>query len=76
MPETNIQNERPLQGDLSCVLPKLTAQYKHNQIEFAEWAQNNGVSFNNVWFSDEAHFHLDGVVNKKKCDFGRQRIHV
>jgi hypothetical protein len=29
---------------------------------FAEWAQNNEVSFNNVWFSDEAHFHLDGVV--------------
>jgi hypothetical protein len=47
------------------VLPKLTAQYKHKQIEFAEWAQNNGVSFNNVRFSDEAHFHLDGVVNKQ-----------
>jgi hypothetical protein len=34
-------------------------------MEFAEWAQNNEVSFNKVWFSDEAHFHLDGVVNKE-----------
>jgi hypothetical protein len=32
---------------------------------FAEWAYNNEVSFNNVWFSDEAHFHLDDVVNKQ-----------
>jgi hypothetical protein len=29
---------------------------------FTEWAQNNEVSFNNVWFSDKAHFDLDGVV--------------
>jgi hypothetical protein len=36
---------------------------------FAEWAQNNEVSFNNVWFSDEAHFHLDGVVNKQNARF-------
>jgi hypothetical protein len=32
---------------------------------FAEGAQNNEVSFNNDRFSDEAHFHLDGVVNKQ-----------
>jgi hypothetical protein len=32
---------------------------------FAEWAQNNEASFNNVGFSDEAHFYLDGVVNKQ-----------
>jgi hypothetical protein len=37
---------------------------------FAEWAQNNEASFNNVWFSDEAHFHLDGVIINKMCDFG------
>jgi hypothetical protein len=36
---------------------------------FAEWAQNNEVSFNNVWFSDKAHFHLDGVVNKQTVQF-------
>jgi hypothetical protein len=33
---------------------------------FAEWAQNNEVLFNSVWFSDEAHFHVDGVVNKQE----------
>jgi hypothetical protein len=32
---------------------------------FAEWSQNNEDSFNNVWFSDQAHFHLDGVVHKQ-----------
>jgi hypothetical protein len=36
---------------------------------FAEWAQNNEISFNNVWFSDEAHLHLDGVVNKQNVRF-------
>jgi hypothetical protein len=36
---------------------------------FAEWAQNNEVSFRNVWFSDEAHFHLFCMVNKKKVQF-------
>jgi hypothetical protein len=34
---------------------------------FAEWAQNNVVLFNNVWFSDEAHF--DGEVNKQNVWF-------
>jgi hypothetical protein len=33
-------------------------------MSFAEWGQNNEGSFKNVWFSDEAHFHLDGVVNR------------
>jgi hypothetical protein len=45
------------------VLPKLTVQNKQQRMAFAVWVQNNEVSFNNVWFSDEAHFHLDGVVN-------------
>jgi hypothetical protein len=57
------------------VLPKLTVQNKHQRIAFAAWAQNNEVLFNNVWLSDEAYFHLDGVANKM-CDFGCQRIHV
>jgi hypothetical protein len=45
------------------VLPKLTVENKHQRMAFAEWAQKNEVSFNSVWFFDEAHFHLDGVVN-------------
>jgi hypothetical protein len=36
---------------------------------FAEWAQNNEVMFNNVCSSDEAHFHLDSVVNKQNVGF-------
>jgi hypothetical protein len=47
------------------VLPKLKVQNKHQRMAFAEWAQNNEVSFDNVWFSDETHFHLDGLVNKQ-----------
>jgi hypothetical protein len=31
--------------------------------------QNDEVSFNNPWFSDKAHFHLDGVVNKQNVRF-------
>jgi hypothetical protein len=46
------------------VLPKLTVQNKHQRMAFAEWAQNTEVLFNNVWFSDEKHLHLDDVVNK------------
>jgi hypothetical protein len=43
------------------VLPKLTVQNKQKRMAFAEWAQNNEVSFNNV------RFHLDDVVNKPEC---------
>ncbi|PNF20358.1 hypothetical protein B7P43_G12827 [Cryptotermes secundus] len=32
------------------VLPKLTVQNNHQRMTFAEWAQNNKVSLNNVWF--------------------------
>jgi hypothetical protein len=40
------------------VLTKHTVENKHQKLAFAERAQNNKVSFNNVWFSDEAHFHM------------------
>jgi hypothetical protein len=51
------------------VLPKLTVQNKHQRMIFAEWAQNNEVSFKNVWFFDKAHYHMDGVVNKLNVRF-------
>jgi hypothetical protein len=38
-------------------------------MEFVEWGQNNEVLFNNDWFSDGAHFHLDGLVNKQIVRF-------
>jgi hypothetical protein len=61
--------QRILKSDLNLypykmtVLPKLTVRNKHQRMAFAEWAQNN------VWFSDEAHFHSDGVVNKQNVRF-------
>jgi hypothetical protein len=51
-------------------LLKLTVQNKHQRMTFNEWAQNNEVPFNNGWFSDEAHFHLDGLVNKQIAILG------
>jgi hypothetical protein len=64
--ETNIQKRKTIAWKfILCLLPKLTVQNKHQRMAFAEWAQNNEVSFNNIWFSDEAHFHLDGVVREK-----------
>jgi hypothetical protein len=51
------------------VLPKLTGQNKHQRMAFAEWAQNDEVSFNTVWISDETHLHFDGVVNKQNVQF-------
>jgi hypothetical protein len=51
------------------VLPKFTVQNKHERVEFSEWVQNNEVLFNNIWFSDEAHFHLDCMVNKQHLRF-------
>jgi hypothetical protein len=50
-------------------LPKLTVQNKHQGTAFIEWAQSNDYIFNNVCFSDEAHFHLDGVDNKQSVRF-------
>jgi hypothetical protein len=47
----------------------LTVQNKHQRMAFAEWAQNNEVSFNNVLFPDETHFHLDGAVNNQNVWF-------
>jgi hypothetical protein len=51
------------------VLPKHTVQNKHQRMALADWAQNDEASFNTVWFSDEAHFHLDAVVTKQNVQF-------
>jgi hypothetical protein len=51
------------------VLPKLTVQNKHQRMTFAEWAQNNEVSFNDIWFSDETLFQLDDVIKKQNVQF-------
>ena len=56
------------------VKQKLTAQDKLARVEMCNWFNNKMEEdenwINNVWFSDEAHFHLDGYVNSKNCVFG------
>ncbi|PSN38866.1 hypothetical protein C0J52_26669 [Blattella germanica] len=48
---------------------KLTDEHKRQRLLFAQWAKEQQI-FNNVWFSDETHFHLDGgVVNKQNVRF-------
>jgi hypothetical protein len=67
--------QRILKSDLNLylhkikMLPKLTVQNKPQRMAFAEWVLNNEVLFNSVWFSDEAHFRLNGVVNKQNVRF-------
>ena len=55
------------------VKQKLTAQDKFARVEMCNWFNNKMEEYedwiNNVWFSDEAHFHLDGYVNSKNCVF-------
>jgi hypothetical protein len=51
------------------MLHEYIVKNKHQRMAFAEWSQNYEVSFNNAWFSDEAHFHLDGVVNIQNVRF-------
>jgi hypothetical protein len=51
--------------------PKLTVQNRYQRMAFAEWAQNNEVSFNSVWFSNEAHLHLDGASCTENYSVGR-----
>jgi hypothetical protein len=49
-------------------MSKLTIHNNPQRMAFAGLAQNNDVPFI-AWFSKEAHFHLDGSVNKKMCNF-------
>jgi hypothetical protein len=46
-----------------CIHTKWQCCLNLQRMVFVEWAQDNEVSFNNIRFSDEAHFHLDAVVN-------------
>lgn len=51
------------------VVHRLTNDQMQERLVFAYWAEDKQQTFNNVWFSDEAHFHLDGVVNKQNVRF-------
>ena len=50
---------------------KLTAVDQEQRVRFARWfsqkCQSEPAFLENVWFSDEAHFQLDGGVNTQNC---------
>ena len=52
---------------------KLTAQDKRARVEMCNWFNNKMEEdedwLDNVWFTDEAHFHLEGYVSSKNCVF-------
>ena len=37
------------------------------RLEFARWAASHPGILDNVWFSDESHFHLNGSVDSQNC---------
>ena len=52
---------------------KLTTQDQRAGVAMCNWFNDKMEEdedwIDNVWFSDEAHFHLDGHVNSKNCVF-------
>jgi hypothetical protein len=48
---------------------ELTACDKQQRLEFGVWAEDEEVTRHNVWFSDETHFHSDGIVNMENVCF-------
>jgi hypothetical protein len=46
------------------VMHKLTARDKEWRLEFALWAMEEDAVLHNTWFTDEAYFQVNGVVNK------------
>ena len=55
------------------VKQKLTNGDQTARVDMCNWflekTEQNGNRVNNVWFSDEVHFHLDGVVNSRNNVF-------
>ena len=47
------------------VLHKLTATDKERRLQFALWAIEEEAVLHNTRFTDEAYFHVNGVVNKQ-----------
>jgi len=40
-----------------------------SRLAFAHWMNSHTTIVNELWFSDEAHFYLNAVVNKQNCRF-------
>jgi hypothetical protein len=48
---------------------KLADHDKEQRVNFTTSARNEEGVLHNTWFSEEAHFHIDGVVNKQNVRF-------
>jgi hypothetical protein len=51
------------------VMHKFVDRDKEQRLYFATWARHEEGILHNTWFSHEAHFHLDGAVNKQNFQF-------
>jgi len=56
------------------VLHKLTAVDKERRLQFALWAMEEEAVLHNTWFTDEAYFHVNGVVNKQNVRFRARKL--
>ena len=56
------------------VLHKLTVIDKERRLQFALWAMEEEAVLHNTWFTDEAYFHLSGVVNKQNVRFWAREL--
>ena len=64
---------RMLKYDLKLTPYKIMQHIKPTDIEsrlsFARWVTENEDIVGQIWFSDDAHFHLNAQVNKKNAIF-------
>jgi hypothetical protein len=56
------------------VLHKLKAIDKERRLQFSLWAMEEEAVLHNTWFTDEAYFHLNGVVNKQNFRFWAKEL--
>ena len=56
------------------VLHKLTAIDKERRLQFALWAMEVEAVLHNTWFTDEAYFHVNGVVNEQNVRFWAREL--
>jgi hypothetical protein len=45
-----------------------------SRLTFAQWIREHDNIVNDIWFSDEAHFYLNGIVNKRNSRYWGSEI--
>jgi hypothetical protein len=40
-----------------------------SRLTFAQWIRKHDNIVNDIWFSDETHFYLNGIVNKRHSQY-------